>query len=223
VQCHEVIDERELDQIFALRYAVYVEEMGRSQRYADHERRRLAEPLDETAIHLAAYQSDEVLDADSRGVGRRLVGALRIHLPECGDLSELAWLHPDACKGGAVRTGIVSRLVTDKSVRGGGGSAGLQLAIAAYRIGLRERLDVVEIDCHESLVPYFEWLGFDVLRRFCHESFGDVAVMRMQPFDRARLRRTDSPFLPILDQGTWESEPCDDSTALEGRPGRVRG
>ena len=122
-----------------------------------------------------------------------------------------------------MRTGIVSRLVTDKSVRGGGGSAGLQLAIEAYRIGLRERLDAVEIDCHESLVPYFEWLGFDVSRRFRHESFGDVAVMRMEPFDRSRLRKTDSPFLPILDQGTWKSGPLDDPAALEGRPGRARG
>ena len=42
------------ERLYEFRYRIYVEEMGRHQRYADHTRRRIEEPLDATAAHFLA-------------------------------------------------------------------------------------------------------------------------------------------------------------------------
>ncbi|MFN8002651.1 MAG: hypothetical protein U0X75_16725 [Acidobacteriota bacterium] len=45
---------QDLQQVFRLRYAVYVEELGAEMEYADHERKEVREPWDETGDHLGA-------------------------------------------------------------------------------------------------------------------------------------------------------------------------
>lgn len=53
----------ERNAIFRFRYDVYVEEMGRYQGAADHDRRMLIEPEDETAEHVFAVADGEVIGA----------------------------------------------------------------------------------------------------------------------------------------------------------------
>lgn len=48
-------EDRHLKDVFALRYDVYVQEMGRRQQYADHARRRIEEPMDRNAHLVVAY------------------------------------------------------------------------------------------------------------------------------------------------------------------------
>jgi hypothetical protein len=203
VNCREVADEKELQAIYRLRYRIYVEEMGRRHSHADPLQRILREPLDEKAIHVAAFRD---------GLQRPL-GALRMNLSSRGGLEnfeELYRLPPQTLGRHAM---VITRLVTEPGSRGGSASAGLNLARAAYRIGLREGIERGFIDCSTSLVPFFEWLGFDSLCSFEHREFGEIAVMQMEPLDRARLAKTDSPFLPILDaqdgaaHGTPQLEP----------------
>jgi hypothetical protein len=216
-----VDDPRALEAIYALRYAVYVEEMGRPQSYADHQRRRLAEPVDRDAIHLAAYR-DPASGGREGGNGLAkpsdLLGALRIHVVGRADVSFLSSIHPDLLRSDGVRRGAVTRLVTRPEARGGGRqqAAGLALAIAAYRIGLREALDVVHIDCKADLAPFFEWLGFDVERAFHHADYGDIAVMRLRLHDRARLARSSSPFTAVLD--AWSESDADAPESVESLP-----
>ena len=112
----------------------------------------------------------------------------------------LADRHPGVVSDRAARTGVVSRLVTDPSVRGGVTGAGFHLSIAAYRIALRERLETVEIDCVDDRVAFFEWLGFDVFHRFEHPTLGGAALMRIHPFDRATLARKRSPLVEVYDE-----------------------
>src|SRR4051812_45534353 len=47
--------------IFRLRYSVYVTEMGRTQHHADHVHQLIAEPLDETAGLIGAFDGDEIV------------------------------------------------------------------------------------------------------------------------------------------------------------------
>lgn len=193
--CDEVDDPEEREAVYALRYAVLVEEMGRPQRHADHAGRLLAEPVDADAIHLGAF-----VPAESATGRRRLVGALRIHVAGRSDLAFLAEIHPALMRRDGVRRGAVTRLVTAPEARGGGDdAAGLALAVAAYRVALRESLDVVHIDCHAGLRPFFTWLGFDLDRAFTHPDYGEIAVMSIRVEDRARLEKTRSPFLRVLD------------------------
>lgn len=190
--CREITQPAELEEVQALRYAVLVEELGRVNPHADDVNRRLAEPLDDDAIHLGAYAAGPCGAAE-------LLGALRIHLPGRGDLRALEAIHPALLATDGPRTGVVSRLVTAPRARGGLDGAGLALARAAYRVALAERLEAVEIDCHASLIGFFEWLGFVVYRRFEHPVFGDVALLRSHPFDRASLEKAGSPLVEVFD------------------------
>src|SRR3954449_12889410 len=51
----EAIDSTTKDEIYRFRYRIYVEQMGLRQKYADHVRKRVVEPLDEAARIYAAY------------------------------------------------------------------------------------------------------------------------------------------------------------------------
>lgn len=53
--------EAEREAIYRFRYDVYVEEMGRYQATADHQRRMLIEPEDETATHTCAVEDGELV------------------------------------------------------------------------------------------------------------------------------------------------------------------
>lgn len=193
--CRRIIHPADLDAVQALRYQVLVEEMGRPHPNADASARRMAESLDDGAIHLGAYEQ-------AAGRAAELVGALRSNLPGHGDLRAFAEFHPAILAAHGPRTGVVSRLVTAPHARGGRGGPRMALAIEAYRIALTEQLEVVEIDCHASLIGFFEWLGFGVYRRFEHPGFGDVALLRIHPFDRAALERVGSPLVAVFDEAT---------------------
>lgn len=193
--CCEVEEQGELESIYRLRFEVYVEEMGRRQRHADPERRLLREPLDENAIHLAAFEGD----AGSAGDGRTPVGALRLHLSSRSCFEFFEQLYGFAPGSFGPRAMVITRLITHPRVRGGRESAGLMLAKAAYRLGLEESVERGYIDCGRPLVPLFEWLGFDCLRHFEHPEYGEIAVMQIDPRDGDRLARTGSPFLELLE------------------------
>ncbi len=51
----EAVDAGVRNDIYRFRYRVYVEQMGLRQKYADHVRKRVVEPLDEAARIYAAY------------------------------------------------------------------------------------------------------------------------------------------------------------------------
>ena len=163
--------------------------MGRRQRYADPDRRLLREPLDEDAIHLAAFARDD---------GTPL-GALRLHLSSRSPLAFFEQLYGLAPDSFGPRAMVITRLITRPHARGGRASAGLLLAKAAYRLGLEEGVEHGYIDCGRPLVPFFEWLGFDCIRLFEHAEYGEIAIMRIDPRDTTRLAKTDSPFLALLE------------------------
>ena len=51
----EAVDAGVKNDIYRFRYRIYVEQMGLRQKYADHVRKRVVEPLDEVARIYAAY------------------------------------------------------------------------------------------------------------------------------------------------------------------------
>lgn len=198
LRCVEVSEAADLEAVYRLRFDVYVREMGRRHFHADVLRGRLEEPLDRTALHLAAYA-----DAPTRGEGCQaggLVGALRLHLGDRAAFEAVESLYGLPSEALSPKTALVQRLVTRRNVRGGQGSAGLVLAKAAYWRALQDGVEAAYVDCAASLLPFFEWMGFDLVRRFTHAEFGEIAVLWIDPMDRARLARSDSPFLPLLDR-----------------------
>jgi hypothetical protein len=51
----------ELEAVYRFRYSVYVEEMNRTQRYADHELKQIKDPLDDFGHILYATDEDRAI------------------------------------------------------------------------------------------------------------------------------------------------------------------
>jgi predicted GNAT family N-acyltransferase len=169
-----------------LRYEIYVEEMGRPQPHADHERREIGEELD---------QHSWILGIRADGA---LAGTLRLNRVDRGigkyeQLYRLADLDADARR----RTVIVTALMLRPSVRGVGAMGMLFRAI--YSQARSMGVDTCWIDCNEPLVPMFERWGFVSQGPLHHPLYGQVRLMRLDLLDRDHLAAVSSPFAKIVD------------------------
>jgi hypothetical protein len=176
----EVRSEKEREAVFAFRYAVYVEEMGRSEPYADHDAKRIVEPLDANCGLMAAFTE-----------GGTIVGTVRINLSRDSDVSAyegpygmkaFAPFHPSA-------TAIVTKLMVAAPYRRS--AAALMLAAACYRWGIERHIAFSFIDCNPHLKPFFERLGFrQVVPDFEHSIYGRVHPLVLDARDAALLSQT---------------------------------
>jgi GNAT superfamily N-acetyltransferase len=177
----------ELQAVYRLRYEVYVEELGRVQRYADHETRQVVEPLDQTGRVFCAFDAE------------RLVGTVRNNFARDSDLGEYESLYGMASVGAnhPRATSITTKLLVIKDYRSS--SLGYRLASAAYADGLAAGIEHNFADVYPARVPFFEKLGYRVhLPEVVHPEYGPVIVMRLDLRDEAHLRAVDSPFLRTL-------------------------
>lgn len=174
-------DERE--QLYSFRYRVYVEEMGRVQKYADHEARSIRDPLDLTGHNLIALE------------GTRIVGCIRINFAENGGLDyyrrllEMDSLVP----GYPQQVSLCTRLMVAPEMRGS--ALALRLCTASYDYGWRHGIRWNFIDCNDHLVGFFRRLGYLWTHRAVHEEYGDVNGMCLDLRDKAHLTACKSPFL----------------------------
>ena len=138
--------EEEFEAIYRLRYNVYVTELGYSQRYADHVRRRIVEPMDTSASLLGAFD------------GSVLVGTLRTNYSKDSclgiyedlyDLGRVKPFHP-------ARTSITTKFIVAREHRGT--HLAIRLATETYKLGRSHGIEFNFIDCKPELVPFFEFL-----------------------------------------------------------------
>lgn len=180
---------REVHDIYRFRYDVYVEELGRVQKHADHETRTIEEPLDRGALLWAAYE------------GERVVGTVRVNYARASDLGNYATLYQMARAGAdhPKHTSITTKLIVAREYRST--SLAYRLAVTGYRRLLEDDIRHDFIDVYPARVPFFERLGYRVhVPEVHHEEFGDVIVMRLALSDREHLSRVGSPFLRSLDR-----------------------
>lgn len=184
VRVEEARDVATRQAVYAFRYTVYVEEMGRRQAHADHTRRLLAEPEDESARLLVARNSHG-----------EVVGTARVHLAEhippslqaLYQLHRFAPFHPR-------ESSTTTKLMVDRRYRRS--PLALRLAQACYDIGLSAGVSFNFIDCNAHLRPFFFQLGFrQVLPDFDHRDYGVVSPLVLALRDVEYLRRIRSPFV----------------------------
>lgn len=165
------------DAICALRYSVYVQEMGRSQDHADHERMRVTEPEDAGAHLLLA-----------RTQGGEVVGTARVHLGESVPRSlEEMYLMRRFGPYFPHQTSATTRLMVDRRYRRS--PVALHLAQACYAIGMTAGMRFNFIDCNAHLRSFFTRLGFrQVFPAFVHPDYGEVTplVLALRDFDHLR-------------------------------------
>ena len=176
----------ELDAVFRLRYDVYLQELGRTQRHADHATRRLEEPLDASGSVTAAFD------------GLRVVGTLRSNYCRDSDLSEYRELYQMArVELSPATTSVTSKLLVASEYRNS--SLAYRLAAATYHEGLRAGMEDNFIDVYPERVPFFERLGFRVhIPEVSHPEFGSVVVMHLRVRDADHMSRVNSPLLGWL-------------------------
>jgi predicted GNAT family N-acyltransferase len=181
----------ELEEIYRFRYRIYVEEMHRPQRYADHDSKQICDSLDRSGHVLGVWNDDQV------------IGTVRTNfLREC-EIGEYNQFYNTATLGGRVRScSITTRLMIDPNWRKG--RFALRISQWIYQFALERDVTVDLIDCNAPLVPFFSRLGYAIHRNdLTHPEYGAVTVMKLEVRDAGHMARTGSALLPILRR--WEA------------------
>lgn len=195
-----------MDRLFTFRYRIYVEEMGRKQKYADHARRLIQDPLDATAHNVVAL--------DGQG---QIAGCVRLNLCRDGgtDYYESLTRMEDVGSDHPYHTSLCTRLMVAPEFRKSPLAA--RLACACYDIAMAQGVVWNFVDCNEHLVPFFRRLGYRFTHRAFHEEYGDVIVMRLNLQDIDGLHAMQSLFVvrhhgrgipPLLTVQAFQSSRC---------------
>ena len=187
IRIREASSNEELESAFAFRYRIYVDEMQRPQKDADHVRRRIRDKLDDTAINLAAWNDGEIVGVARVNFARN--GHLGMY-EEFYEMGGVAADHPG-------RTSIVTRLMLAPEFRHSG--LAVQMFCACFGIGMRHGIRWNFVDCNSPLVPLFLRFGYsEHLPTAIHPEYGRVHRMRLDLHDVENLQRVKSPFLDVL-------------------------
>jgi predicted GNAT family N-acyltransferase len=177
----------EREEIYRLRYQVYIEEMNGAQRHdeADVAARQLRDEWDERAYHF--YVSQEGMTVACARILLRRDGPL-----ECEDQFELKEFGPaypnHIC--------MTSRLALHPQTRGR--HLLKQLTCAMYQFACEQNIQFSFIDCHSRLLPLYTRLGFRTYRHgFNHSKYTYVIPMVLVVNDVEHLEAVKSPFAPI--------------------------
>lgn len=177
--------------VFRFRYDIYVREMARAQKDADHAGARIEDSLDAFAVLLAAVD----------GATGLVAGTVRANVLGDGHIGPYGSLYGLDRLSTAERrvTSITTRLMVERSRRGS--AVGVRLASALFARGIARGVATDYIDCNAHLVPFFEQLGYRPVRLIEHPEYGHVTLMRIDLGDAAHLRRVGSPFLAVPREG----------------------
>jgi N-acyl-L-homoserine lactone synthetase len=171
-----------LEDLFRFRYAVYVEEMNRKQRYALHNERMIIDPLDETGRQLIAYSNGAI------------VGCIRVNCLADGDVGDYFEFYGLSALTSKEReqSCITTRLMVDARFRRT--KLPLDLLTRIYAYGLHWGMRWSFMDCNDHLVKYFGRFGWRDLGVKTHEDYGDVTIMSLDLHNGECLDQRGSPF-----------------------------
>ena len=177
----------DLEKIYRFRYEIYVEEMGRVQKYADHARRRIEDPLDQIAVNLAAFRNGEV------------AGVVRINFPRESDVGDYERFYhlSSVGKDHPAHTSINTRLMIAPEYRKG--RLAVRLAIACYEYVVVRGIRWNFIDCNAHLISFFRGFGYvEHIAPAHHPEYGTVTRMRLDALNMEHLQAERSPFARCL-------------------------
>ncbi|MEQ8667903.1 MAG: AMP-binding protein [Pirellulales bacterium] len=175
--------EEELEAVYSFRYTVYVDEMNRVQTYADHEMRRIVDPLDANGDVFAVWQDGSV------------VGTVRVNLLRRDPLDDYRKLYciDHLAEKQLNQSSISTRIMLAPHVRRS--AVGPMLLLAAYEHGRKHGVKFDYCDCNDSVLEFFEQIGYRAIRRVQHPEYGDVSVMRLDLEDTTYLQSIGSPLV----------------------------
>ena len=168
------------------RYDVYVKELNRQQKYANHDDQTIMDPLDSFSTNFVARD------------GNSIAACLRTSFCRDGDLGyykEFYRIHeyfPSIDQVSIVTQFMISNRCRKYRIA-------QSLCEEVYEYGLTNQIHYCFIDCNDPLVPMFTKLGFTKLFRDFHYDYGSVNVMLLDLHDIQHLRSIQSPFTEIYE------------------------
>lgn len=180
-----LISPDDLQAAYRFRYRVYVQEMRRNSRHANHEIQQLRHPLDDTGVNIAAVDDPLIIGVIRNNIGPDSSFGQFLDFYGIGNGG---YDHPR-------QTSITSGFMVEANRRGG--IIGARLAIAAYEHGLSRGTRWNFIDCIPSLVPFYLAFGWvEHLPEATHpEYLTRVRRLRLDLEDEEHFERVRSPFL----------------------------
>ena len=175
--------QQELDDLYRFRYRIYVEEMGRVQLDADHERKTIQDALDEHGHNLLAFRYG------------KLVGAARINFNElCTPFYYELYQMNNQSVVTNKNASIVTRLMIDETYRKS--TLAVRIFIACYEFGLWRGIRCNFVDCNDHLIDFFKSFGYQhYIGKATHKEYGEVNPLKLDLHDEALFRQINSPFL----------------------------
>jgi N-acyl-L-homoserine lactone synthetase len=173
--------------VFRFRYQIFVQELNRQEKYADHREALITDPLDNGAYNLAAWHDGQV------------VGHIRTNLLNETDVGE--YLDHYQLRNLPGEVAAVTSISTRFSIHARYRHSGLivPLVCASFKVALTRRVVADYCDCDDALLPVFTRLGYVPSRvDFVHPEYGRGTVMRLNMLDSAHLQSVRSPFARIL-------------------------
>lgn len=179
-----VISEEKKQEVYQFRYSIYVEEMNRKQRYADHKMKTIRDPLDSFGHLFVALDKDQ-----------NITGTVRMNFCREGDVGEYGEFYRlnSLPSSDYTDTSITTRLMVAPAYRSK--SLAVRLSIAGYNFAVENGLKEDFIDCNAPLDKFFERLGYVHKHRCAHPEYGDVHVMKITLNDTDYLKKVKSPFI----------------------------
>jgi predicted GNAT family N-acyltransferase len=176
--------EEELQAVYRLRYQVYVEELGATMEYADHQQKALSDEWDKTADIIGAWQNDE------------LVGCVRLNYSHNTDLSEYESFYSKLVNGNSNSISISSKWVVAQAFRRTILSARLSQGCYAQMHVRSAYLNY--LTCQTNLVGLYSRMGFRICgASFFHPEAGCLTPMVLVVQDYEYLQQIKSPFANI--------------------------
>ncbi|NES64204.1 MAG: GNAT family N-acetyltransferase [Okeania sp. SIO2D1] len=168
----QTLEERE--EIFKLRYQIYVEELGWFENCPNyepnHQQKKVEDPLDLSANLFMALDRNE------------LVGTIRCNYTKNLDLENLdidyyTKLYQMEKVGDAhpLHTSITGRFMVQSNFRRNG--IGLRIMEALYKQQLLDGIKFDFIDAEAYLVPFFEKLGYQTIDKIDYQMYESSVLM----------------------------------------------
>lgn len=171
--------------MFRLRYEVYVGERMLHPYHADHDRRWLRDPLDDSGKVFIAVRDGELVGTIRVNWGAE--GRLECEQEYC--LERFRPYYP-----GKVTT-TTKYIIVPKCRRS---LVGVHLAKALFKWGKESGIAFDFINANEPLVPLYQKYGYRFYApRFCHPEYGVVCPMVLLLDDAEHLQAVGSPLHEI--------------------------
>ena len=174
---------KEKEQVFKLRYQIYVEELGYTQHYANHEQKRIEEPLDKSGHIFVALKNCNLVGTARSNYARKSDLGYYVELYKKSEIAKDA--HP-------LYTSICTKFMVIQNQRRKG--IGLGLMQAHYSQMLIDRIKFDFIDCEPQMIPFFQKLGYQPIEMVDHPEYGSGLAMMLDVFNFKHLEQVKSPF-----------------------------